>query len=71
MDYQHIMQLTTLQIVLLQLGITKWMLVVFFCGFPKAFDWVNHDILLQKLQYYGVQGTTLDWFKSYIIGTKG
>jgi hypothetical protein len=64
MDHQHIMQLTTLQTVFLQLGMTKWV-------FAKAFDCVNHDILLQKLQYYGVRGITSDWFKSHIIGTKG
>ena len=37
-----------------------------FLDFSKAFDTVNHDILFKKLQYYGIQGTTLDLFKSYL-----
>jgi hypothetical protein len=35
-----------------------------FCDLTKAFDCVNHDIVIKKLQYYGIQESTLNWFKS-------
>ena len=32
----------------------------------KAFDTIDHDILLHKLDYYGFRWIVLDWFQDYI-----
>ena len=44
--------------------------IVVFMDLSKAFDTLNHAILLKKLRYYGVKDTELDWFKSYISNRK-
>ena len=36
--------------------------------FSKAFDNVNHLKLLYKLQVHGVQGKTLGWTESFLVG---
>ena len=41
-----------------------------YLDFQKAFDTVDHDILLHKLNHYGIRGNILDWFKSYLSNRK-
>ena len=41
---------------------------VLFLDLKKAFDTVDHQLLLTKLQNLGISNNSLNWFKSYLLG---
>lgn len=58
-----------------QLSISKWkqiidegnFIVAVFIDFKRAFETIDREILINKLKYYGINGTVLKWFQQYIL----
>jgi hypothetical protein len=44
--------------------------ILIFIGLTKAYDVLNRKLLLEKLFYYGIRGSTNLWFRSYLTHRK-
>ena len=48
----------------------KFNTIALFIDFKKAFDTVNHKILLEKLKMLKISGTVLNWLQTYLLNRK-
>ena len=42
-------------------------LIAVFLDVRKAFDSIDHNILIQNLEHYGFKGSVFSWFKSFCL----
>ena len=43
---------------------------IIFLDIKKAFDTVDHKVLIEKLKFYGADGTVILWIKNYLLDRK-
>ena len=44
--------------------------IAIFMDLSKAFDTIDHDILITKMEHYGIKNLESQWFKSYFSDRK-
>ena len=70
--YEHSTELASIELVdrVISAFEKKETPLAIYMDLSKAFDTLDHKILLHKLNYYGIQGNELSWFESYLSNRK-
>ena len=48
----------------------KHLTAAILCDLSKAFDVINHTILIRKLEHYGIRGVAKTWMVNYLTNSK-